>query len=120
MKKFTPRPAHAGLYRSVARLKKRTRMLAIFSRSRSAHLFSMRTNGLYLKLCGGPGLGGLSRRRAGLPGFYLQPLQAVSWSFFAFGGPARNQAVRRSPGSRAFAFDEGNRHLFVKLRLRIR
>jgi hypothetical protein len=71
MKKFTLRPAHAGLYCSVARLKKRTRMLVIFSRSRSAHLFSMRTNGLYLKPCGGPGLGGLSRRRAAFPGLYL-------------------------------------------------
>jgi hypothetical protein len=95
-------------------------MLAIFSRSRSAHLFSMRTNGLYLKPCGGPELSGLSRRRAACLGLYLQPSQAVSWPFSAFGGLARNQAVTPSPGSRAFALDENNRHLFVKLRLRIR
>ena len=39
--------------------------------SNTAHLFSKRTKGLDLKPCGGPGLGGLSRRRAACLRLYL-------------------------------------------------
>jgi hypothetical protein len=82
---------------------------------RSAHLFSMPTNGLSLKPCGRPPPGRLIHGGHGAPRIFFvtlpgggKPIFAAFWcALFALDGNARNQAVRRSTGSRAFASGKG-------------
>lgn len=105
------------------RRKKRTRMRAICSRSRFAHLFSKRTNGLSLKPCDRHLLRGVNHSRRFAYGNFLRPCPArgdfFSGFFFRSIAPREIMRLRDPPGSRAFAFDEGKRHLFVERRLRI-
>ena len=82
---------------------------------RSAHLFSMRTKGLSLKPCGRPPPGRLIHGGHGAPRIFFVTLRggrktffaALCCALFALDGNARNQAVRRSTGSRAFASGRG-------------
>ena len=75
----------------------------------------MRTNGLSLKPCGRPPPGRLIHSGHGAPQIFSVTLRgggktffAAFWcALFALDGNARNQAVRRSTGSRAFASGRG-------------
>jgi hypothetical protein len=88
-----------------------------------AHLFSMRTNSLSLKLCERLPPGQLIHRGHGAPRNFFATLPGGGKTsfppFFALDGRARNQAVTRSAGLCAFVIDEGKRQLFAKRRLRI-
>src|ERR1700730_17564615 len=104
--------------------------IACYLHSRSAHLFSILTNGLSLKPCGRLPPGRLIHGGHGAPRIFFvtlpgggKPIFAASWcALFALDGNARNQAVRRSTGSRAFASGRGimSYKLYRKRRLRIR
>ena len=89
--------------------------IACYLHSRSAHLFSILTNGLSLKPCGRLPPGRLIHGGHGAPRIFFvtlpgggKPIFAAFWcALFALDGNARNQAVRRSTGSRAFASGRG-------------
>src|ERR1700730_3035492 len=89
--------------------------IACYRHSRSAHLFSMPTNGLSLKPCGRPPPSRLIHSGHGAPQIFFVTLPGGGETFFAafwcalfvLDGNARNQAVRRSTGSRAFASGRG-------------
>src|ERR1700738_566483 len=85
--------------------------IACYLHSRSAHLFSMPTNGLSLKPCSRPRQAGLIHGGHGAPRIFFVTLPGGGKTFlaafccalFALDGNARNQAVRHSTGSRACA-----------------